>query len=136
MARNGTMAEMWRDLVAAPDIETRWCAVCGRTGHLERHHMIPRSAGELVLPNGMAAHKPTITLCGFGNAGGCHGLAHSGRLHFRFVPVDMRTGFTEDGLILHGGHVEYLLTEEPVDRLTALSMPGWRRLRKCEDWGS
>lgn len=136
MARVTTLAEMWWPLMDKPSIETPYCAVCGRTGHLERHHMVPRSAGQLVLPNGRLADKPTITLCGFGNAGGCHGKAHSGRLHFRWVERDVKSGFGEGYLCIHGGHVEYLLLEEPVDRLTALSMPGWRRLRKAEDWGS
>ena len=105
----------------------RYCAVCGRTGHLERHHMVPRSAGQLVLPNGHLADKPTITLCGFRNAGGCHGKAHSGRLHFRWVEADAGR---EGWYLTHvkGGHLEYLLTDEPESYLDALKMDGWRPL--------
>lgn len=137
MADVTTMADMWVGLMAAPSVETPFCAVCGRTGHLERHHMVPRSAGRL-FRGGVEVEKPTITLCGFGNAGGCHGLAHSGLLHFRWVATDaVGGGFgryrrMECG---DGGHLEYLLPREPVGRLAALSMPGWRRLRKVpETW--
>ena len=128
MARVTTLAEMWWPLMDKPSIETPYCAVCGRTGHLERHHVVKRSAGQLVLPNGHLADKPTITLCGFGNAGGCHGKGHSGRLHFRWVERETGREFDEGYLMIRGGHWECLETDEPVDYLTALSMDGWRRL--------
>lgn len=110
MANITTMAQMWWDLMHSPSIEGDRCAVCGRGWPLNRHHMVPRSAGELY-EDGRKLKKPTIVLCGFGNAGGCHGLAHSGKLHFRFTD-----------------RLEYLLTNEPVKRLEALEMDGWRPL--------
>ena len=106
-----TLAPMWRDLMDAPSVETRVCAICGRAWPLNRHHMVPRSAGELY-EGGAKRRKPTIMLCGSGNASGCHGLAHSHRLHFDY----------RDGALV------YLITETPVKRLEALSEPGWHEV--------
>lgn len=136
MAEVTTLPELWRPLMDAPNIITPWCAVCGKTGHLEQHHMVKRSTGQLVLPNGAIAEKPTITLCGHGNADGCHGLAHQGRLHFRWVRTRYVGGTDDFYADITGGHLEYLLTDRPVDYLTALSRGGWRRLRKSADWGA
>ncbi len=138
MAKVDTLPEFLRPLMAAPSVESPCCAVCGRPGPLERHHIVRRSAGRLYR-NGVEVPKPTVTLCGFGNnlrdADGrpyCHGLAHAGMLHFRWVPSDaVGDGF---GNYLRqgggdGGHLEYLLLDEPADYLSALSMGGWRPLR-------
>ena len=117
MITKSTMPEMWRDLMDIQTIraeEHPYCCVCGKSGHvapLNRHHIVPRSAGNLIA-NGHSRRKPTVPLCGRGNATGCHGMAHSGRLHFRN----------------HDGELEYLVCE-PCDRLTALSMDGWRHVR-------
>ena len=130
MARVTTLARMWWDLMGAPSIEGPCCAVCGATWPLNRHHVVPRSAGRLYR-HGVEVPKPTVMLCGSGNASGCHGKAHSGRLHFRWVEVEaVHGGFgrymrTENAT---GGHYEVLELEEPVDRLTALGMDGWRAL--------
>ena len=94
------MNEYQRALMGKPSVESGWCAVCGRPV-TERHHVVPRSQG------GTAG--PTIALCGRGNTGGCHGLAHSHRLHFRF-----------------DGRWRYLVTDEPVKYEAALEMGGWR----------
>lgn len=100
----------------AGDVETACCAVCGRAYPLNRHHMVPRSAGKLYR-DGVEIAKPTIVLCGNGNnlrdAWGrplCHGLAHHHMLHFR----------------CRDEKVEYLFTDSPVDYLTALGLDGWR----------
>lgn len=111
MARVTTMAAMWWPLMDAPSVETPWCAVCGRSGHVECHHMVKRSAGRLYR-DGAEVPKPTITLCGHGNADGCHGKAHSGRLHFKF----------EDGRL-------WYLECEPMGYLQALESDGWREVR-------
>ena len=103
-----TLAPMWRDLMDAPTIRADHCIVCGATFPLNQHHIVPRSAGKLYSPSGREIVKPTITLCGYGNASGCHGKAHAGRLHFRYK-----------------GRLQYLETE-PCDRLTALEKEGWR----------
>ena len=122
-----TLPEMWWGLMDAPSVETPYCAVCGATWPLNRHHMVRRSAGRLYRA-GVEVPKPTIVLCGSGNAGGCHGLAHGNRLHFRWVSADYRSGeWWLSGC--RGGHLEYLLTDEPVDYLHALEMDGWRPLR-------
>lgn len=47
------------------------CERCGRHGRLELHHRLYRSR----LGSGEAGNA--LALCGFGNAGGCHGVAHS-----------------------------------------------------------
>ena len=76
--------------------------------------------------DGREVAKPTVRLCGSGNASGCHGLAHAGMLHFRWASAehtDRRTGN-----VLVGGHWEYLTTEEPTKYQMALAMGGWRRL--------
>ena len=106
----GTLAPMWHDLAQAPTVERPYCVVCGRNWPLNNHHMVPRSAGEAYLFD-RKLPKPTITLCGSGNTGGCHGKAHSGRLHFRWTK---------------NYRLECLELDEPTDRLTALGMDGWR----------
>lgn len=126
MAKVTTLAQMWWPLMKAPSIETEYCAICGRTWPLNRHHMVKRSAGAFYR-DGVLVKPPTITLCGSGNASGCHGLAHQGRLHFRWVEADAGR---EGWYITHvkGGHLEYLLTDEPESYLDALKMDGWRPL--------
>lgn len=60
-----------------PSIDTGTdCAFCGvYVGeHIEKHHIVPRSQG--------GTKGPTITLCGWGNTSGCHGMVHAHRLHF------------------------------------------------------
>ena len=66
------------------------CMICGRTSPLNNHHMVKRSAGNLILEDGSIVPKPEITLCGIGynlrDADGnyyCHGKAHNGLLFFR-----------------------------------------------------
>lgn len=110
MAKVTTLAPMWWDLMDALSVEGERCAVCGKAWPLNRHHMVPRSAGEMYR-DGKKVPKPTVMLCGSGNTGGCHGLAHSGRLHFRF-----------------NCELEYLKVSKPIKRLQALEAEGWRAL--------
>lgn len=106
-----TIPHEYRELFLLPSLELPYCAVCGRTGHLEQHHAVFRSAGECYDPEtGEPREKPTITLCGHGNADGCHGLAHARRLHFRYC----------------WGEWQYLLTDEPTKYHRALGMEGWQ----------
>lgn len=124
--------ELW-PLMEGCSVETPYCAVCGRTSPLNRHHVVRRGAGQLVR-HGVAMPKPTIMLCGSGNAGGCHGLAHANRLHFRWVVdripcYDAGTSFNLPCTVtVDGGHWEYRLFPEPVKYSTALKAPGWRPL--------
>ena len=136
MARVDTLPEILRPLMDGVSVIAPRCAVCGRARPLNQHHVVRRGAGRLYR-NGVEVPKPTITLCGSGNASGCHGLAHANRLHFRWVPSDaVRGGFgryprMENG---EGGHWEYLLAAEPVSYQRALEMDGWvplRRWREC-----
>lgn len=79
------------------------CAVCGyprgyRSGEmlrLEQHHEPPKGIGGI---GRKAEEPPTVTLCGFGNAAGCHGLRHSHYLHLRH----------------DGRHWEWKITREPM----------------------
>lgn len=78
--------------------------------------------------------KPTITLCGSGNTGGCHGKAHAHKLHFRWVETDVKdksNGFWF--ATIRGGHWEVLETDEPMREFEALQVEdGWRPLRGQE----
>lgn len=106
-----TMDPVLWPLMDGQTIATDHCVICGRRWPLNQHHVVYRSQGQLVR-DGRKVRKPTLTLCGSGNASGCHGLAHHHRLHFRY----------EDG------HWLYLKTDEPVKYLQALEMDGWARL--------
>ena len=77
---------------------------------LNQHHVVWRSWGEYY-DNGVKQEKPTITLCGNGNTSGCHGLAHSRRVHFRW----------NDGW-------QYLRTDT-TDYVEALEEEGWRDIK-------
>ena len=79
-----TLPAILHPLMECPSVETDACAVCGRPYPLNRHHVVRRGAGKL-FRNGKEVPKPTVVLCGMGNTGGCHGLAHQNRLHFRNV---------------------------------------------------
>jgi len=94
------------------------CVVCGRAYPLNRHHIVPRSAGELY-EDGRKVEKRLIVLCGFGSnlsdADGrlyCHGRAHHRMLHFRN----------------DRGRLEFLELERPTDYLTALDCDGWEAI--------
>lgn len=97
------------------------CCVCGAPA-TDRHHVVRRGAGRLVR-DGREVAKPTVRLCGDGNASGCHGLAHANRLHFRWV--DAVCVSRSSGYVTTGGHWEYLLLGEPTKYQTALNMGGW-----------
>ena len=132
MLSKSTMPEMWRGLMESPSVDNvdGECCVCRalglRTPASDRHHMVPRSAGRLFDCRGRELAKPTIRLCGMGNASGHHGAAHSGLLHFRWVVDEPSPQATCQAT---GGHLEFLLLDEPADRLAALSTrKGWRRI--------
>lgn len=89
-------------LYNAPSIELPYCPFCGKPA-TNRHHIVPRSRG--------GKGGATVTVCGMGNASGCHGKLHSHLLHLRYADV-----------------WEYLETEQPTKYQNALSMDGWRSL--------
>ena len=112
------------------------CVICGRSEPLNQHHIVPRSAGELI-QGGVKMRKPTITLCGIGNnlhdANGrtfCHGLVHHRRLHFRwrrgseYYTIDS----VDSASVRPNGRWEYLITDEPTKYSAALQMDGWQPL--------
>lgn len=127
MSRVDTLPELYRPLMEGYSVETPFCAVCGRTHPLNRHHIVKRSAGKMYRA-GVEIPKPTIMLCGSGNASGCHGLAHQNRLHFRWVKRDVNEGEWYQ-VHVDGGHWEYIITDEPVKYQKALEMDGWMPLR-------
>lgn len=104
------MNEYQREMMSLPSIEGARCAFCGRRA-TNRHHIVPRSQG--------GSKGPTVCVCGFGNASGCHGRLHDGRLHLR-----------PDG----NGWWEWLHTWKPVKHEGALPMDGWRPVRKEDEW--
>ena len=124
-----TLPEMYHELMKAPSIVLDHCAVCGKFPANNQHHLVRRNAGELY-KEGYKLKKPTITLCGSGTTG-CHGLAHQNRLHFRWVDCEAVPGGFGNFRRMNsgsGGHLEYLLTADPVSYQTALSLDGWRRI--------
>lgn len=131
MAKVDTLPEILRPLMLAPSITTPVCAICGRPAPLNQHHVVRRGAGKLYRM-GYEVPKPTITLCGFGNAltdaDGryyCHGLAHHQMLHFRWVPARVADEFREEVPPFGAGHLEYCRTKEPTEYAEVL-----RRRRK------
>lgn len=139
MARVTTMPAYLHPLMEGCTVRLPRCAVCGARSPLNQHHVVKRSAGQLVRA-GVIMPKPTITLCGMGNASGCHGLAHAGLLHFRWVSGDAVGGNFGNARRMEcgdGGHWEYLCTGEPVGYLDALEMDGWVPLRHgSAPWGA
>lgn len=121
-----TVNELYKPLMGKPNIDNAYgaCCWCGRPA-TDRHHIVKRSAGKLVI-RGRELSKPTVRLCGMGNASGCHGKAHEGRLHFRWVePAKNRFTKVE---FFGEGHWEALETAEPMKYQEALEMEGWRRI--------
>ena len=106
-----TLPLMWWHMMGAPDAGEQQCVVCGSTWHLNHHHPVKKSAGELYGADGKAIRKPKLLICGNGNTEGCHGLAHQGKLHFSY-----------------NGEWLYLLLDESTDYLSALEMDGWRSI--------
>ena len=97
-----------RQMMNAPSIFSEYCVFCGKPKQ-SQHHIIPRSQG--------GSKGPTVSVCGFGNESGCHGLLHAHRLHLRYV-----NGW------------QYLLTDEPMKYDSVLDMDGWRNLRTYHDY--
>ena len=92
--------EWQRQYEGRPSIDSTFCPFCG-TLATERHHIVYRSQGGTDLP--------TVSVCGHGNASGCHGLFHQHRLHLRW-----RDGW------------EWLYTREPTKETVAQDLDGWR----------
>lgn len=91
-------------MLGRPSLHSPYCVVCGKPA-TNQHHVIIKGMG------GSRRQIPTVSLCGMGNTSGCHGLAHSMRLHFRY-----RKGW------------ECIIMPEPCDYQTALESDGWRRI--------
>lgn len=125
-----TVPEYLKPLMGRPSLDRAdgRCVWCGAPA-TDRHHIVKRSQGRWVR-DGVEVRKPTVRLCGSGNASGCHGKAHAGLLHFRWVKAepDCRRSLAETGPGI-SGHWEGLETKEPCDTLTAWGKTrGWRKL--------
>lgn len=135
---SGTMPVQYWPNMMGPSVRKTHCVCCGAAlpNGGEQHHVVFRSHGELYNARGRKMEKPTLTLCGFGNSCGCHGLAHSRRLHFRYVTKQMEHTFAEKSIgdsplwgSTLGGHWEFLVTDEPTEYIDALELEGWQRIR-------
>lgn len=125
-----TVPEYLKPLMGRPSLDRAdgRCVWCGAPA-TDRHHIVKRSQGRWVR-EGVEVRKPTVRLCGSGNASGCHGKAHAGLLHFRWkqAEYDKRRPLAETSPGLPG-HWEGLETKEPCDTLTAWGKTrGWRKL--------
>lgn len=88
--------------VGKPSVKRDTCPFCGRPA-TEQHHIVPRSQG--------GGDLPTVSVCGWGNTSGCHGLFHQHKLHMRW-----------------DGGWQWLYTREPVKETVSWELPGWRPL--------
>ena len=123
MANVTTLDEIYWPLMDAPTVKLECCAICGRVFPTNEHHIVWRSWGQLIGPNGKPRRKPTVTLCGMGNnlygtapdgtrVMWCHGKAHHRYIHFRN----------------DRGQLEYIELPEPTKYQEALALDGWRSL--------
>ena len=99
------MNDLEKELYFAPSIRSETCVFCGRPA-TEQHHVVFRSQG--------GEGGATISVCGFGNTSGCHGLLHKRKLHVRY-------GYKV-------GTWEFLRTKQPTKYQDALAMDGWVEL--------
>lgn len=122
-----TVPKFLRPLMGKPSLSNAHgqCCWCGRpaTNH---HHVVKRSSGTWV-KDGITVSKPTILLCGEGNASGCHGKAHQGLLHFKWVET---TKCNKEPLRWYGGgHWVAQEFDEPISQFEAMQIEeGWRKL--------
>lgn len=122
-----TVPKFLRPLMGKPSLSNAHgqCCWCGRpaTNH---HHVVKRSSGTWV-KDGITVSKPTILLCGNGNASGCHGKAHQGLLHFKWVET---TKCNKEPLRWYGGgHWVAQEFDEPISQFEAMQIEeGWRKL--------
>lgn len=70
------MNEYQKALMDAPSVKSDRCVFCGRPAQ-SQHHVVFRSQG--------GTDGPTLSVCGFGNESGCHGLLHKHKLHPRYT---------------------------------------------------
>ena len=94
------MNELEKALFYAPSLVSDTCVICGKPA-TNQHHVVFRSQG--------GSDGATVSVCGFGNASGCHGKLHHRTLHLRYTD-----------------RWQFLETDKPTKYQTALSMDGWR----------
>lgn len=125
-----TIPKFLRPLMGKPSLSNAHgqCCWCGRpaTNH---HHVVKRSAGTWV-KQGITISKPTILLCGEGNASGCHGKAHQGLLHFDWKePERKAVKFDMEPAPYGSGYWIGQEFDEPMSQFEAMQVEeGWRKL--------
>ena len=125
-----TVPKFLQPLMGKPSLSNAHgqCCWCGRpaTNH---HHVVKRSAGTWV-KQGITISKPTILLCGEGNASGCHGKAHQGLLHFKRREPGRKT--TKEGWSTSPYGAGWWVGkefDEPIGQFEAMQVEeGWRKL--------
>lgn len=125
-----TVPEFLRPLMGKPSLSNAHgrCCWCGRPA-TNRHHVVKRSAGTWV-KDGRTITKPTILLCGEGNASGCHGKAHQGLLHFDWREAERDPVKSDlDPAPYGSGFWVGREFDEPTSQFEAMQVEeGWRRL--------
>lgn len=124
-----TVSDIYLPMMGKPSIDNvgGCCAICGEH-EAEKRSVLGSDAGKVVF-EGRELKRPTVRLCEK-----CHGLAQTGRLHFRWVETESqkkRSGGLMDNYAqfkITGGHWEYLTTRTPCDYLTALKKRKWKRI--------
>ena len=133
-----TVNDLYLPMMGRPNVDNvfKRCCWCGAPA-TNLHHIVKRSAGRLVV-GGREVSKPTVRLCGDGNASGCHAKAHAGLLHFRWVEAErVKVSDPRSTVCLGNGHWEGLETEEPVKYQEALANEtGWRKLTGTGPWSA
>ena len=125
-----TVNDLYKPLMGRPSISNAndTCCWCGAPGATNHHHIVPRSAGKLVV-DGREVPKPTVLLCGMGNASGCHGKAHQHLLHFRWHEPERTSTENWEKHPVGCGYIEGIETDEPMKYQEALAIKkGWRRV--------
>lgn len=114
------MSEHDAHLLDKPSVDQEpYCAVCGRPA-TNRHHVIEKGMGGV--SRELERRIPKVTLCGMGNASGCHGKVHAHLLHLYW---------DDDGY--GGGRWVMYETPEPMDDWRCweahmgeyVTLPGW-----------
>lgn len=100
------MNEQQRRLMGKPSITGKYCPFCGRPAQ-SKHHIVPRSQG--------GKNGPVVSVCGWDNSTGCHGLFHHHVLH-----LDWNDEY---------GAWEWMRTEEPMKEWEARLEKGWHILK-------
>lgn len=125
-----TVSDLYKPLMGKPSIGNAYgiCCWCGAPNATNKHHIVPRSAGKMVV-GGHELSKPTVLLCGNGNVSGCHGKAHARKLHFRWHEPERGDSENWEKHPYGCGYLEGIELDEPTKYQDALEIEkGWRKV--------